>query len=187
MTDAKGRTVNFKNSIIIMTSNAGAEYIDKMESIGFSTAHDMKDDYVQAKEKVTASLKDYFRPEFLNRLDDIIIFDILSEESIKEIVRLQVDIVKDRLAVKEINLDISPAVFSYLAKEGYNPQYGARPLKRLIQNKILTPLASMMISQGVLRGGSVSIGIKENNFTFDVRKGKRGAVKSSEFLDRVAV
>ncbi|MEI7777130.1 MAG: AAA family ATPase [bacterium] len=194
LTDAKGRTVNFKNSIIVMTSNAGAEYIDKMERIGFATEHDMKEDYVQAKEKVTASLKDYFRPEFLNRLDDIIIFDILSEESIKEIVRLQVDIVKKRLADKEINLDISPAVFSYLAKEGYNPQYGARPLKRLIQNKILTPLASMMISQGVLRGGSVSIGIKENKdgsasgeFTFDVRKGKRGAVKSSEFLDRVAV
>jgi ATP-dependent Clp protease ATP-binding subunit ClpB len=180
LTDAKGRVVNFKNTIIVLTSNIGAQYIDKMERIGFTTSLDKNEDYVQAKDKVLGSLKDFFRPEFLNRLDDIIVFDILTEDSIKKIVGLQIEIVKERLAGKEIRLEVSQAVLNYLGKEGYNPQYGARPLKRLIQNKILTPVASFMIAQGMLKGGSVSVGINEktSEFTFDVKKGKRGAVKS---------
>ncbi len=161
LTDSKGRVINFKNTIIILTSNIGAQYIDRMERIGFSTSSSKQEEYEQVKEKVTASLKDYFRPEFLNRLDDIIIFDILSPEAIAQIVGIQVEIVKARLAEKDIKLEISPAVLSYLAKEGYNPQYGARPLKRLIQNKILTSVASLMVSQGVMRGGTITVDLKE--------------------------
>jgi ATP-dependent Clp protease ATP-binding subunit ClpB len=105
------------------------------------------------------SLKEFFRPEFLNRIDDIVVFDILTKEAIKKIVEIQVNQVKERLSAKEIMLDISSEVYEYLAKEGYSPQYGARPLKRLIQNKILTPVASMIISKGIMKGGVVTIGI----------------------------
>ena len=172
LTDAKGRKVNFKNSIIVLTSNIGSQYIDKMESIGFNTG-DEKQDYNDAKEKVMNSLKEHFRPEFLNRLDDIIMFDILTPEAIRKIVKIQIDIVKKRLAEKEITLNITDDVISYLAKEGYDPHYGARPLKRLIQNKILTPVASFMISSKVLSGGTISVNMKNGEIAIRIEKGKK--------------
>ena len=173
LTDAKGRVVNFKNTIIVMTSNLGAQYIDKMEQIGFNTADSsIAKNYIQAKDKVMTSLKNYFRPEFLNRLDDIIVFDILNEEAIKKIVDIQVDIVRSRLLAKNIDLQVSQDVLNYLAKEGYDPHYGARPLKRLIQNTILTPVASKMIEEGLSEGGTVSVSMKGGEFVFNVKKGK---------------
>ncbi len=187
LTDAKGRVVNFKNCVIIMTSNIGAEHIDKMSSLGFGSgltvSHEAK--YEQVKGKVMDALKDYFRPEFLNRLDEIVLFNILTPAAIQDIVRMQVDIVAIRLADKQITLSLTPAAIEYLAKEGYNTQYGARPLKRLIQTKLLTPIANMMISRGVMDGGSVVADFSptagadgKGDFTFDVRKGperQRGA------------
>ncbi len=173
LTDTKGRVVNFKNTVIILTSNIGAQYIDKMEKIGFTSDSTDKSKYNDVKGKVMESLKDYFRPEFLNRLDSIILFDVLSQESIGEIVKIQVNQVIKRLEDKEIKLEIATNVLEYLAKEGYNPQYGARPLKRLIQEKILTPVAGFMISQGVGKGGAISVGVKNGEFTFDVKKGKK--------------
>lgn len=170
LTDAKGRTVNFKNSIIILTSNIGAQFIDKMEEIGFSSDKGKKAEYEDVKEKVTKALKEHFRPEFLNRLDDVIIFDILSEKAVAQIVNIQLEIVRKRLEEKEIKLVISKEVVSYLAKEGYNPQYGARPLKRLIQEKILNPVAGLMISKGVSSGGVINVGLKAGEFTFEVKK-----------------
>lgn len=171
LTDAKGRKVNFKNTVIIMTSNIGAEHIDRMSKFGFAHMSDDKSRYAQAKDKVLESLKHVFRPEFLNRLDEILVFDILSPEAIADIVKMQIAIVAKRLKDKDITITISDDVYTYLAKEGYNPQYGARPLKRMIQSKILTPLASMMVSHGVISGGSVAIGHKNGEFTFDVKKG----------------
>ena len=170
LTDAKGRVINFKNTVVIMTSNVGAQYIDKMQTIGFSNGE--RETYENVKEKVLSTLKEHFRPEFLNRLDDIIIFDILSKEAIKEIVNIQIDIIKKRLKDKEINLSVTESVSELLTKEGYNPQYGARPLKRLIQEKILNPVASMMISNKVLSGGMVSVDVKDGQFTFDIKKSK---------------
>ncbi len=175
LTDSKGRVVNFKNTVIIMTSNIGAQFIDKMEQIGFTTS-EKNNEYNLVKEKVMGSLKDFFRPEFLNRLDDVIVFDILSPEAIRKIVDIQLAEVKERLAVKEITLDIADKALEYLSKEGYNPQYGARPLKRLIQTKILNPIASLIISQGIIKGGTVIIGLKNNELTFEVKKGKRGSI-----------
>ncbi len=169
LTDAKGRVVNFKNTVIIMTSNVGAQYIDKMQSIGFGSGGD--ENYGNMKDKVMTALKDAFRPEFLNRLDDIIVFDVLSKETIKSIVSIQVDIVKKRLMEKDIDLVISDSVLELLAEEGYNPQFGARPLKRLIQTKILNPVATMMISNKVLSGGSVFVDRMGSELSFDVRKG----------------
>ena len=180
LTDAKGRVVNFKNCVIIMTSNIGAEHIDKMSSLGFGSgllvSH--SDRYEQVKGKVMDALKEYFRPEFLNRLDEIVLFNILAPEAIRDIVRMQVDIVARRLAEKRISLALSEKAIEYLGEEGYNPQYGARPLKRLIQTKLLTPIANMMVARGILEGGQVSIDYKpdggpdgKGDFTFDVRKG----------------
>ncbi len=190
LTDSKGRTVNFKNTVIIMTSNIGAQYIEKMEKIGFAkestAAETEKANYEETKTKVMNSLKDYFRPEFLNRVDDIILFDILSTDSIAQIVKIQVDAVVARLKTKDINLIVLPEVFDYLAKEGYNPHYGARPLKRLIQNKILTPVAGLMISQGVTKDGTITVGLKpapagqvntQPEFTFEVKKKKKGGAQ----------
>jgi len=171
LTDAKGRVINFKNTVIIMTSNIGAQYIDKMQSIGFN--NNEKETYENIKEKVLSTLKEHFRPEFLNRLDDIIVFDVLSIEAIKAIVSIQVEIVKKRLTDKEISLKVTELVLELLAKGGYNPQYGARPLKRLIQEKILNPVASMMISNKVLSGGTVLVDVREGDFTFDIKKSKR--------------
>ncbi|MCX6716143.1 MAG: hypothetical protein NT077_03980, partial [Candidatus Taylorbacteria bacterium] len=174
----------------------GAQHIERMEKLGFSKSTEAsgrgrdKENYGEAKEKITAALKDYFRPEFLNRVDDIIIFDILSPEAIKQIVRIQVAEVVKRLSDKNIELVMSDAVLEHLAKEGYNPQYGARPLRRLIQSKILTPVANLLISQSVVKGGAIMVGLKPamgtvgagktpdggavQEFTFEVRKKHKG-------------
>ena len=176
LTDAKGRKVNFKNTIIVLTSNIGSQYIDQMERLGFS-AGDKEEEYEDAKERVLKSLKDHFRPEFLNRLDEIILFNVLPKEAIRDIVDIQIREVKKRLSDKHITLDISPEVFSFLAEKGYDPQYGARPLKRLIQSTILTPLAKLMVQNGLMSGGVVSIGISEGKPSFSVTK--KGTLKKS--------
>ena len=132
------------------------------------------------------SLKDFFRPEFLNRIDEIIIFNILSPEAIRTIVEIQVKEVVERLRTKEITLSLAPDVYEYLAKEGYNPHYGARPLRRLIQDKILTKVAASMVSRGLLSGGSVSVDVKNGEFIFDVKKSGRSRgvkVTSSDVLE----
>ncbi|HEY0221021.1 MAG TPA: AAA family ATPase, partial [Candidatus Paceibacterota bacterium] len=182
LTDSKGRVVNFRNTVIILTSNIGSRYIDKMEKIGFAGGESEKAMYDGAKNKVMEALKDHFRPEFLNRLDEIVIFDILGKEAIAEIVKIQVDLVKERLLQKEIKLTLSPAVIDHMSKEGYNPQYGARPLKRLIQSKILTPIASLMVSKGVSKGGTIHVDMKGGEFAFNVKKGKNGSFVSENFI-----
>jgi len=190
LTDSKGRTVNFKNTIIIMTSNIGANYIDKMEKMGFSERGKESEDYANVKDKIMEAMKDFFRPEFLNRVDDIVIFDILSMEAIREIVKIQINLVRERLSAKEISLELTDEAYEYLAKEGYNPQYGARPLKRVIQNKILNQVASLIISKGIMKGGTVSISVKKSSsadgtkeLVFDIKKGRRGAIIESSILD----
>src|SRR3989339_506649 len=166
LTDGKGRVVNFKNAIIILTSNIGSQFVEKMESIGFSNNSD-KQDYSRTKEKVLEALKDHFRPEFLNRLDEIIVFDILSPEAIKEIVSLRIKVVEDRLLAKGIDFEITEEALSLLAKEGYDPHYGARPLNRLIQNKILNPTASYIIGNGVKKGDTVTVAVKNNELLIE--------------------
>jgi len=171
LTDGKGRAVNFKNTIIILTSNIGSQFIEKMESIGFSNKTETED-YNEVKEKVAEALKDHFRPEFLNRLDEVVVFDILSEEAIKEIVNLRIKVVSDRLIDKGIMFKISEDALSYLAKVGYNPHYGARPLNRLIQSKILSPVASFIISNGVKKGDTIVVSVKDNDLLIESKKGK---------------
>jgi len=178
LTDGKGRVVNFKNTIIILTSNIGSQFIEKMEAIGFSN-NSATQDYGRVKEKVLEALKDNFRPEFLNRLDEIVVFDVLSPEAIKEIVNLRIKVVVERLQAKGISFEISEEALALLAQEGYDPHYGARPLNRLIQNKILNPVASFIISNGVRKGDAVHVSVKHGELAIDTRKGRTGKIKSS--------
>lgn len=187
LTDAKGRKVNFRNTVIIMTSNIGAEHIDRMSKLGFTAAASPESQYAQAKDKVAESLKSFFRPEFLNRLDEIIIFDILSKDTIRDIVTMQVALVQERLRTKEIELRVSDDVLEYLAHEGYDPKFGARPLKRVIQSKILTPVASMMIGEGMLQGGTVTVSMKKGEIALDaVKRPSRTATRKSTRKTAVA-
>ncbi|HLP43949.1 MAG TPA: AAA family ATPase [Candidatus Nanoarchaeia archaeon] len=187
LTDAKGRTVNFKNTVIVLTSNIGAQFIDRMQKIGFASGSSEKDTYEDTKSRLMGALKDYFKPEFLNRLDDIIIFDVLNKDAIANITKIQVDLVKERLAQKEITLEVTPAAIDFLAKEGYNPQYGARPLRRLIQSKILNQVASLIISKGIAKGGLVVVDVKNNEFVFDVKRGRKGSLIEESLLPTESV
>ncbi len=171
LTDGKGRKVNFKNTIVILTSNIGSEYIDRLANIGFGHAGASDATlYEETKDKVMGALREHFRPEFLNRLDDIIIFDVLSRDALARIVDTQVDEVVKRLAEKRIALSVADDVKTWLAEKGYNPQYGARPLRRTIQDAILTPLATMMVAHGVMEGGTVTVSLKNGEPYFDVKR-----------------
>ena len=187
LTDSKGRTVNFKNCIIILTSNVGSQYIQKMESIGFSN-NTKENDYSSMKEKVFESLKEHFRPEFLNRLDDIVVFDILSTEVIKKIVSVQIELLSGRLLEKGIKLSVSPQAVDKIAKEGYDPHYGARPIKRLIQTKMLNPIASTLIGKKLAPGSSAVVSVKDGEITVEIKKGKAPSgigVSGKEHLEKV--
>jgi ATP-dependent Clp protease ATP-binding subunit ClpB len=172
LTDGKGRTVDFKNTIIIMTSNLGSNHIQKMQSIGFSD-NSGEDNYQETKKKVMGSLKDFFRPEFLNRLDDIIVFDTLSREVISEIVENQLKLVEERMVNKELKFKYSKKVLDYLADKGFDPQYGARPLKRLIQNEILNLVALEMVKDAIKAGDTVRLDVKDDAIVIKEKKSKK--------------
>ncbi len=185
LTDSKGRVVNFKNTIIIMTSNIGSQHIQKMESIGFHNNTE-EQEYVQTKDKVTDSLKDFFRPEFLNRIDEIIVFDILSQNAIQDIVKLRVDAVLKRLLEKGITVSLDDKVLSVLAKEGYTPQYGARPLNRLIQTKILNPIAERIIQKSIDAGDHVMISLLGDEIVLNTKtKRKSPIVRKSKTVKSI--
>jgi len=161
LTDSKGKTVNFRNCIIIMTSNVGSEYFRQMTSLGFEVGDEEKNRENNYKDKVMTALKETFKPEFLNRLDEIIIFKPLSINDVKKIVEIQINEVKKRLEARGIKLNIEPAVKNYLVKNGFDPEYGARPLKRLIQKVIVDALADKIIRGIVKDGKKVNIVFKE--------------------------
>lgn len=175
LTDAKGRTIDFKNTIIIMTSNLGSHHLQKMQSIGFSD-DSTSQSYEGTKKKVMESLKDFFKPEFLNRLDDIVIFDALAPEVIKDIVGNQLSLVTERLSNKNISVSYTKKLINYLAKKGFDPQYGARPLKRLIQNEILNELALQMIQKDVKDGSKITIDVDGNEKIIIKKKSIRSKV-----------
>lgn len=167
LTDSKGKTANFKNAIIILTSNVGSEFFERVggESIGFVGTQDENSRKKRAREdvedRIMESLKDHFRPEFLNRLDDIIIFNPLTEKEIEKIVQIQVrDLVERRLESKGYKVEISPALLRYIAREGYDPLFGARPIRRLIQKVVLDKLADKIIKQELNARKKIKIGFK---------------------------
>lgn len=174
LTDAKGRKINFKNTVIVLTSNIGSQFIQKMQSIGFSN-HSNEEEYVNTKEKVLDSLKDFFRPEFLNRLDEIVVFDILPPEALQRIVKLRVFLVENRLKEKGIKLSVDAKALQYLADKGYDPQYGARPLNRLIQTEILNPVAEMIIGNEVSEGDAIHVSIQGGSLSIEKKKFPRSS------------
>ncbi len=171
LTDAKGRKVNFQNTVIIMTSNIASDLIQhtgrSMGTVGFISGEEEEDsDVREARERVLERLQDHFRPEFLNRLDESIVFHQLTQEQIADIVELQIARVAKRLKVqRDIEIRFSPAAKKRLAELGYEPTYGARPLKRVIQNKVLDPLSLMIVSAEIADGDKVTIGTKNNEIT----------------------
>ena len=173
LTDGKGRVINFKNTIIVMTSNLGSQFIEKMERIGFSSGR-VKDDYGQMKEKVLDALKDSFRPEFLNRIDEIIVFDVLNNEALEQIVGLRIAAARKRLfETKGIYLEVSKEALGVLVKEGYDPHYGARPLNRLIQTHILNPIAKEIIGGNVREGDNVFVIVKNDELAVEIKRGRK--------------
>ena len=165
ITDSQGRKVDFKNTVIIMTSNAGAKNIVNPKKLGFTSNIDANQSYEEMKKNVMDEVKDIFRPEFLNRIDDIIVFHPLSEEEIEKIAQNMMKEVAARVETNlEINLTITEKALKEIAKEGYDAVYGARPLRRAIQNKIEDRLAEEVLQGTVREGNSIEIDFKKNEF-----------------------
>lgn len=164
LTDNKGRLVNFKNTIIIMTSNMGSQVI--RENFAGITDNNHAEVVEKTKEQVLDMLKQTIRPEFLNRIDEIIMFTPLNEREIEEIVGIQVNAIKRMLSKNGVELDVTPAALSYLAKEGYNPEFGARPVKRVLQRMVLNRLSKDILAQKVDREHPIIIDVKDDELVF---------------------
>jgi ATP-dependent Clp protease ATP-binding subunit ClpC len=158
LTDAQGRMVDFKNTVIIMTTNLGSRDIMKGASLGFANVNDDKSSYERMKLKVNEELKQHFRPEFLNRIDDIVVFHQLSETEIVSIVDLMLAKLDDRLKDKDMGLELTPAAKSLLAKKGYDPLLGARPLRRTVQREIEDVLSERILFGELTPGQLVVVG-----------------------------
>lgn len=170
ITDAQGRRVNFKNTIIIMTSNAGAQSIIEPKKLGFSSGEDNKQDYERMKSSVMEEVKRIFKPEFLNRVDEIIVFHALSREHMKKIVTLLVKTLIMRCKVQMgITISIRDSVKSYIVEHAYDPKYGARPLRRMIQNKLEDGLAEEILAGRVKTGDTVSVTVRKDEICFLVK------------------
>jgi ATP-dependent Clp protease ATP-binding subunit ClpB len=164
LTDNKGRTVDFKNTIIIMTSNIGSHIIQNyMESMTEKNKNAVMEN---TRNEVFALLKTAIRPEFLNRIDEIIMFSPLSEKEIIEIVRLQFNLIQKLLDLNQIQLTATDEAIAHIAKEGYDPQYGARPVKRVIQKKLLNELSKMILSGKINKDSEIVLRLKNNNLVF---------------------
>lgn len=157
LTDGKGRTVDFKNTVIIMTSNMGSQWIQ-----------DPNLSKEEIRERVMAELRAGFRPEFLNRIDEIIIFNRLTMDEIKQIVDLQLDQVRERLRERRMDLILTDSAREELAKLGYDPVYGARPLRRVIQKQVLDPLAVHMLEGKFKDGDTIEVDFVGNEFVFNL-------------------
>ena len=165
LTDAKGRIVSFKNTILIMTSNVGSDIITNDSPLGFSKESKIKSKK-ELRNKVMGALKEQFKPEFLNRVDEIVIFDYLSKSEIKQIVDLELQKVEQRLIKKGIKIEVSLKAKNILAEKGYDVSLGARPLKRVIQQQILNPLALKIVIGEIKEGDRIVIDGKNNEITF---------------------
>ena len=172
LTDSKGRTVDFKNTILIMTSNVGAKTIKKQKTLGFGTPDKDKkerDEYDKMKENIMSELKKQFRPEFLNRIDDIIVFHSLNKEDISQIVKLMCKTLVKRLDEMTIKLEMDEDAIDLIAKSGFDLEYGARPLKRSIQKELENELSELILQGTIKSGDIVEATVKEGKMTFEVK------------------
>ena len=160
LTDGQGRTVDFRNAVIIMTSNVGAEvlasrsgamgFVASSDASGFSSEKDLRD-------RVMGKLREAMRPEFLNRIDEIVLFRKLDKTQLREIVRLLLNATESRLAGRSITLTVTDAAVDWIAEHGYEPEYGARPLRRLIQRELDDRIADLLVTDRVLDGGDLTV------------------------------
>ena len=182
LTDAKGRVVNFKNTIIIMTSNIGSEFLQEMAGLGFASGgeetREKKED--DLREKIRKSLEQHFRPEFLNRVDEVIIFNSLTPKVIMKIIDVQLEKVRVRMAEKEVTLAFADSVKKFLADKGFGDRYGARPAKRAIQTYVLNRLAEELISGRIKHGNEVEANMDGERVVFISSDKKAGGQKTSE-------
>jgi len=160
MTDGQGNVVDFRNTVLIMTSNLGTEYVKKGGTLGFLQPKASNEER-EAHDKVEKALKGAFRPEFLNRIDEIIMFSPLSLEQMEEIVILQMKEVQDRLNEYNITVELTDAARKWLAKEGYDPAFGARPLRRAIQKHVESPLSLELLGGKFKDGATVQVDVDE--------------------------
>ena len=170
LTDAKGRVVSFKNSIVIMTSNIGSEHLQKMAEFGFAKSGETKKQVEMQKDKILDALKDHFKPEFLNRLDEVVVFNGLGPKEVADIVDLQLNMVAKRLETQRVKITVSSPAKKILAQRGFDPQFGARPLKRTIQQMILDPLAKLMVEDKVQSGAKVRVDVIGKEIAIKVLK-----------------
>lgn len=167
LTDSKGRTVDFRNTVIIMTSNVGATALKDNRYVGFNLQDTKESDYKAMKDTMLSSLKKAFRPEFLNRIDEMIVFHALDKEQLRSIVTLMADQLSKRLAEQEITLTITDAAKDQVAKVGYDPDYGARPLRRAIQKHIEDTLSEELLKGTLQPGSKVTVDYREDAFVVD--------------------
>jgi ATP-dependent Clp protease ATP-binding subunit ClpB len=157
LTDGKGRTVSFKNAILIMTSNVGSSFLQQMGSIGYNPLDETSDKAHDLRKRLDDALRETFKPEFLNRIDDIVYFNPLGEEEISKIIELQVELLRKMLAEKKVQIELLPAAKQLLFQRGYDPNFGARPLRRAIQSLVQDPLALKMLQGEILPGDSIQV------------------------------
>lgn len=172
LTDSKGRTVDFKNTIIIMTSNVGASTIGRQKTLGFSIAkgdEEEKSQYEKMKENIMGELKQRFRPEFLNRIDDIIVFHSLNENHISKIILLMVAKLQERLKEMDIKLEMSDEAVKLISKSGFDLEYGARPLKRALQKDLEDELSEAILKGDVKKGSTVVAKVKDDKIVFETK------------------
>jgi ATP-dependent Clp protease ATP-binding subunit ClpA len=168
LTDSWGHVVDFRNTVVIMTSNIGTKGLNKSR-LGFNPTSAISD-YKSVKTKLLAEVKKAFNPEFINRLDEIVVFHSLERDHLRKIVDLQIDLLRQRLAERRIVLDVAPEALDLLAREGHDPQYGARPLKRLIQRRLQNPLAMRLLEGGFADGDTVRVTVGPKG-DLELRKG----------------
>ncbi len=166
LTDSKGRVVDFRNTVIVMTSNVGAEQIRRESGIGFRTVVDERSDYLAMKDKVTEQLKRTFRPEFLNRIDEIVVFHALNKVHITQIAEIMLKELRQQLGEMDIELVVTDQAKELLANKGFDPDFGARPLRRAIQRYIENPLAEEILKGTFAEKGTITVDTKEGEFVF---------------------
>ena len=190
LSDARGRKVDFRNSIIIMTSNVGAEVIRRSTSLGFATRHDEarseEEAYQKMRDKLLGELKKIFRPEFLNRVDGVIVFRALTRDQIKQIVALELNKVRTRLAEHEVELQVTDAATEFLADKGYNPEFGARHLRRTIQHEVEDVLSEGMLSGEFQPGDVVLADLEGDAITMRVVEHNSHPILEQEVSDTAA-
>ena len=169
LTDSNGRTVSFKNTVIIMTSNTGARNIVENKTIGFASKEDANSTYEKNKSEVMAELKRTFRPEFLNRLDEIIVFKKLDKDSVKKIAKIMVDKSIEKLKEKDIKIDVEDSIVDFIAKVGFDDNYGARPLKRAVQSKIEDKIAEEILDGNIKEGSHIILKAEEDKVIISLK------------------